>query len=377
MRSICLLVVTILMGCEATPDPEPLVLPDDPAEFGVPVGVQTLETGGVTFEVWYPAPDSAAGDGGEQLDLAEFVPQNVTDTVGLVELPALASPAVRDAALRVPEQPYPVVIFSHGFGGFRTQSLDITTHLASRGYVVLAADHPGRMLGNALPCMFSPPLDGCDLSQFAGEDPAPEHVEALLDWIPDARDAEDGFFSGALDADLIGMTGHSAGGFTTSRIGHTDGRIDAIVPMAGADEMAGDTPALFLGGSCDTIFPMDSMEPAAAAPSDAQLLEVLGAGHLAFSDLCELELGALAEEYFEGRDDLNQTIYTMMVTLGIDGCAGFAPEEPPTSDCDGSWLELDTSLPIILHYTTAFFDEQLYGTGDGVQEGLFDDAVLR
>jgi len=371
------LLMVMAMGCEATPDPEPLELPDDPAAFGVPVGVQTLETGGVTFEVWYPAPDKASGGVGEQLDLTVFVPDNVVEAIGAVDLPALESPTVRNAALRVPEAPYPVVLFSHGFGGFRTQSVDITTHLASRGYVVLAADHPGRMLGNALPCLFSPPLDGCDLTQFAGEDPAPDHVEELLDWIPIANGAEDGFFAGALDADHIGMTGHSAGGFTTSRMGQSDGRIDAIAPMAGADAMAGDTPALFLGGSCDTIFPMADMEAAAAAPTNAQLLDVLGAGHLAFSDLCELELGALAEEYFEGRDDLNQTIYDMMYTLGIDGCAGFAPEEPPTTDCEEAWLDLDTSLPIILHYTTAFFDEQLYGTGPGVQAGLFDEADLR
>ena len=38
---------------------EPLTLPADPAEDGVPVGVRTVEAEGQTFEIWYPAADSA------------------------------------------------------------------------------------------------------------------------------------------------------------------------------------------------------------------------------------------------------------------------------------------------------------------------------
>lgn len=38
--------------------------------------------------------------------------------------------------------PYPVVVFAHGFSGFSGQSLPQMTHWASRGFVVVSADHP-------------------------------------------------------------------------------------------------------------------------------------------------------------------------------------------------------------------------------------------
>ena len=37
--------------------------------------------------------------------------------------------------------PYPLVIFSHGLGGNRTQNTIIIEELASHGYVVIAIEH--------------------------------------------------------------------------------------------------------------------------------------------------------------------------------------------------------------------------------------------
>ena len=49
--------------------------------------------------------------------------------------------AVRDA---VPVSgKFPVVLFSHGLGGFRAQSVFLCEHLAKRGYIVVAPDHRG------------------------------------------------------------------------------------------------------------------------------------------------------------------------------------------------------------------------------------------
>ena len=44
----------------------------------------------------------------------------------------------------------PPVVFVHGTAGFRSQSLEIVTHWASRGFVVIAADHPGLYLGDLI-----------------------------------------------------------------------------------------------------------------------------------------------------------------------------------------------------------------------------------
>lgn len=365
----------LLLACtgdtaDEKPAPEPLVLPDDPAERGVPVGVTTLTTGDVTFEVWYPASDATDGPT-ESPDFDQFLPAAFTDHVGDVSFPTFDSGAVRDAALRVPEAPYPVVIFSHGFGGMRLQSVDYAAHLASRGYVVLAADHPGRMMGDVLPCLFSPPLDGCDLSGFAGEDPAVADVEALLAWI----DAPEERFVGALDTERIGLSGHSAGAGTTIEAGDAEPRFTALLPMAGYGAPSRDVPTLLVGGTCDT-FALDSESLVALEGlQDGALVRILGAGHLAFSDLCELDLAGLADTWLADREDLNPTFYDLLLQLASDGCPSATPD-PEVCDAT-AYLDLDVSAPIVRHYATVFFDAELRGAGDGPTDGVFPEAELR
>ena len=43
--------------------------------------------------------------------------------------------------LTVAQGRFPLVVFSHGYGGLRTQSSFLTAHLASWGFVVAAPDH--------------------------------------------------------------------------------------------------------------------------------------------------------------------------------------------------------------------------------------------
>src|SRR5215510_4504807 len=77
-------------------------------------------------EVWYPV-DPAIGDGSG----------NTYSLLG--GLIALDSPARRDAT-PAPGGPWPLVVFSHGYGGIRFQSFFLTEHLATRGFVVIAPD---------------------------------------------------------------------------------------------------------------------------------------------------------------------------------------------------------------------------------------------
>lgn len=356
-------------------DPEPLDLPADPAAPGVPVGVTTVATRGVTLEVWYPAPDAAGGDATEVADLDQFVPEAFHEAVAAFTLPPLDTGAVRDAALRVPEAPYPVVLFSHGMGGFRLQSFDYTVHLASRGYVVVAADHPGRMMPDILPCLLDPPLEGCDLSGMLGDDPAIEDLSLALDWVEEA--AEEGFFAGALDPSRIGLSGHSAGGASTATLGETDARLRALLVLAsGGATVDRDVPALLMGATCDSFATVPELDAAVDHLQDGHGVAISGAGHLAFSDLCSLDLGPLAEEVLAPRDDLNEGLYSLMLDLAVDGCPGIVPAVT-SEDCATGYLPLEVSGPIVRHYSTAFFDRELRGTGPGVEAGLFPEAQVR
>ena len=81
----CLPFALLLLACADDPaaskggdsvEPEPLNLPADLAENGVPVGVMTLEYEGLTVEVWYPAAESArAGPTPDSDDRAGKVPR--------------------------------------------------------------------------------------------------------------------------------------------------------------------------------------------------------------------------------------------------------------------------------------------------------------
>ena len=329
---------------------EPIDLPEDKGSAGVPVGVQTLEWDGLTLEVWYPTSDDHTDV--EEADILQFVPDEIEDIVGGVNLPPLNS-GERDAPLRK-AGPYPVVLFSHGLGGYRLQSLDLTVHWASRGYVVVAADHPGRRMQDILPCMFSPALDGCGVEP---SDPGPNQIKDVLDWVEQDEDFD-------LDPTRIAMTGHSAGAATTAAVGE-DEDFDVLLPMASAVSVDSQTPTLLISGDCDAYAP----EGALLAAGE-ELLMVHGAGHLAFADFCELELGAFADE-LAVRDDINRTFLQLLRDLATDGCPGYEPQSP---DCE-VYFDLPASKEIIRYATTAALDHHLREEGPGVED-LWEETTL-
>lgn len=351
----------LLLACSSI---EPLDLPEDPAAWGVPIGV-TQVSGAVDVEVWYPAAEAHADDAGEEIGLGDFVPENVADRLGNPDLPTLSTRGVRDAAPRETDAAFPVVVFSHGFGGFRMQSLDYVEHLASRGYAVAAIDHEGRRFEDVLPCLFSPPLDGCAIET---EDPGPDQVPVLVDVLEGL--GEEHLLGGRLDLEVMGLSGHSAGGATTATLGETDERFSALFSMAAPTGVDRDVPFASLGGSCD---PYASPADSSDALVHGHFLQVLGAGHMAFSDMCQMDIAALAEEHFGGRDDLNEAWYAQLLDLATNGCEGAKPAE--LEGCADGYLDLSVSAEVIRYASTSFFDAELLGAGDGPVDGVYAELT--
>jgi predicted dienelactone hydrolase len=322
----------------------------------MPVGVRTVQLGDAEVEVWYPAADSAAAEPGVSVALIDLIPPVVQEVLGPVSLPSIETPAVRDAPLRSVGEPLPVVFFSHGFGGFSQQSVDLTSHLAGRGYVVFSTLHAGRSITDLLPCLFTPPLEGCSLSP---SDPGPEDVEAMRAAL--AVDA--GFLSGALDLEQRAVVGHSAGGGTASSLAQADSGWSAAVVMAAPPEVTSEVPVLLLDGSCDAIIPEAGVVQAFETVPNGTRVRIEGAGHLAFSDICDLDFGALAEELLAPRDDVNATFLAQLSALGTDGCPG---GEVTVPECGEAFLDLSVSAPVIRAATTSFLDQHLRGMGSGV-----------
>ena len=92
---------------------------------------------------------------------------------------------------------YPLIIRSHGYGGFHEDSTDLTQHLASHGYIVVAATYP---LSN-----FNTPFDAKTLLDI---DEQARDVSFLIDTMLGWNNDPENIFYGRIDTSRIGATGH-------------------------------------------------------------------------------------------------------------------------------------------------------------------------
>ena len=115
-----------------------------PTSFTVPGPFAAGETtmtlaDGAPVEVWYPAPRaSTLGQVEATYNLATWLPPALARL-----LPAGFSVTRATGAYRgLPSAPgrFPLVVFAHGFSGYRDQSTFLTSWLATWGFVVAAPD---------------------------------------------------------------------------------------------------------------------------------------------------------------------------------------------------------------------------------------------
>lgn len=307
----------------------------------------------ITVQVWYPS----AAD---------------TDTLHpyILQLTgaALDGPTAECVGAR------PVLAFSHGSGGLRYQSLFITEHLASHGYVVLAPDHT-------------------DNTTFDEDEEAygrvalrrPQDLADAVDWaLTEPR------LRGCLDpAAGYAVAGHSFGGWTAAAAaGATidpvalealcgddrswmcqildetsasapfsigDDRVWASVPMApsspytfGDDGAAQHTvPTLIFGGDQDTLTPWETDQVPlydALIARPRALAQIVGASHYTFSEACDL---FPTDEFCSGDIDLEEahsligsmTLAFLERERGTDD--GAADLWLPPTDAPVEWTEVD------------------------------------
>ena len=236
----------------------------------------------------------------------------------------------RDAAIA--EGRFPVVLFSHGYSGFRQQSSFLTAHLASQGMIVVAPDHAGRDLFHV--------LSGLDSADSAAD---VDELLGALDLV-----AGDGRFRDHVDAERVAAIGHSAGGGTVQRAAAADSRLDGVVVMAagalGTDVAGRAVPSFFITGGLDGVVSAatDTRPAFERAVTPAWYWELERVGHNGFSDLCTIGGGTgiigLAEASGLGPVLDAQP---QLRTLGEDGCV------PPA-------VPVDTTFPPIRHAVTAW-----------------------
>ncbi len=263
---------------------------DTAAKGAWSVGAKTLKLQGLTVEVWYPAEPANPALQPKSYDLRQWLPLSEQRKIPDDMVPPQVCDCVEDLALDTKRGPYPVLLFAHGTAAFRTQSLSLMTQLASRGFVVLAADHPGLFLGDLLQFKTQAQV-AADLNRMVG---------ALRQNLPELN-----FLAGHVLLNRIGLIGHSAGGSVIAAVGESLGA-QLLVPMAAGGTQAGSLSksTLVLGALDDRVVPYTRQQNGyRQSPAPKRLIGFKNAGHLAFSDLCALtnsrgeDLVAVAQRY--------------------------------------------------------------------------------
>lgn len=194
----------------------------------------------VVVQAWYPS-NGSSGRRYLYLDGDGELPGSVAGVsgwlmrgYGLIDSHASADVAVADDRAR-----WPVVLFSPGYGAPRAFYTALVTDLASRGFVVLAVDHPydsaittlsdGRIVTTA------PDTSADDAEAARAMGDRQRTRAADLSFVIDQLARPDllGPLAGRLDTDHIAAVGHSLGGASALAALADDPRIDAAVDIDG------------------------------------------------------------------------------------------------------------------------------------------------
>lgn len=245
-------------------------------------------------EIWYPA-DEAARTAEKAKFSSYFAPelQPLLPSYVPAEVLDLTSVSVRDAAV-AGGGPFPLIVFSHGNGGLRMQSFFLTEHLASHGYIVVSPDHTGNAFITVLPggVIVSAGGEGGIYDPGMAVEDRPPDVSFLVDSMTERNASDpDGRFTGKVDLEHVGLTGHSFGGLTTFLAMAADERFDVGAPMAPA--VAGtaiDRPMMEFVATEDRTLSTADMENNynTTLVGPKMLIRVVDAGHFSFSNMCLL-----------------------------------------------------------------------------------------
>ena len=197
------------------------------------------------IQVWYPSEAESSNQRASWMAEAEIFAPAIA---GQIDMPAyfldhlalVKIPAYKDSNAAESTNPYPIILFSHGWNGFNAQNTGQALELASHGYVVIGVQHTyGAVITvfpngdvalnnpNALP-------DGAPTEEYE----AAAHILAdhwagdlgyTLDFMSSQNEDTRSPFYKSLDLHRIGAYGHSTGGGAAIQFCGTDPRCKALL----------------------------------------------------------------------------------------------------------------------------------------------------
>ncbi len=229
VKQLCFILVCyglFVCGCgseapQATRKALPTLASDVQGPFGVGVVTRSVAAthadkgnGARTdVEIWYPIAKNKA---------------YLAKTAGRTIFDGLAGIALRNAAPLLGYQHFPLVVFSHGLAGVRDQNPFQVQFLASRGYIVISADHPPSTLLEVVS------LDA-NAEAMISAVRRPFEVVAQIDaaetWNADKQD----IFYDLIDSRKVVVIGHSFGGYSAFAVSGARGSINSFIEACNSD----------------------------------------------------------------------------------------------------------------------------------------------
>lgn len=143
----------------------------------------------LTVEMWYPALQGSTGD----TSINTYLRDGTTEVT-------LEGRAVRDATPVESDDPFPLIVMSHGYPGNRFLMSHLAENIASKGYVVASIDHTDSTYRDQ--SAFGSTLVNRSLDQLF-----------VLEQMAKINNTPTSDLAGLIDADNTGLIGYSMGGY--------------------------------------------------------------------------------------------------------------------------------------------------------------------
>jgi len=265
------------------------------------------------IEIWYPAisPTTAVNRAPWMPD-AKIVAPAIADYINLPHfflnhLTLAKSWSYENIQVNRTDGPFPVLIFSHGWNGFRQQSTFLMQELASHGYIVVAMEHPYGARLSVFPDGTIIPNNPNALPKGKPTEEYEAAARILVDqWAGDIgfaltylsalnQNDSQGQFTNMFAIEKVGIFGHSTGGGAAIQFCSIDSRckagltLDAFVRPLGLIALEKGTRQPFFYMFSE-LWPFERNTELfqryySHVDQSNQVVYILGADHYDFSDL--------------------------------------------------------------------------------------------
>ncbi len=343
-----------------------------------PVGTMdfTIEdaTRPLKVTVWYPAQNP------------DELPESIAYREGLAVIEGRALQAA------VPQAgTFPLIVFSHGLGGLRFQSVFYTEHLASHGFVVIATDHPGSTVLDSFTDQLN---EDSIIFNFAVR---PNDLTRVIDFAENLNGAG-GALEGSIDLDNIAVTGHSFGGYTAISVGGARLNTPQNAVCQGnqgicrvLERIDGIASARGLASVPDGLWPetADSRVDAMVllAPAGGMFFGEAGLSSVTIPSLIIVgsqDGSTIPEENAYPMYELISSTDKTLVTLDnadhyifVDECSELAINFGLFDSCSDLVWDMNRAHDLINHFTTAFFLSVLKGDETAGEALLAENVDFR